>query len=137
MPTIYRSIFCVICLGTIFSTSPIAQNGAEEVFNGVISDSPCAFNVHGKNQTHTEMLKTHKVGTTEGDCVWECVKHFGGLFVLQSKEKIYRLDDQNLDRTLAAQQVDVHGTLDPQTNTIHVLSIALAAKPSKTSPPSH
>jgi hypothetical protein len=136
VPTIDRLLFCVISLSAIFTISPCARSATEEVFNGVISDSPCAFNVHGRNQTHAEMLKTHKVGTTDADCVWGCVKHFGGLFVLQSAEKVYRLDKQDLDRALAAQQVEVRGVLNPQTNTIHVVSITLAGKPSKTSLPS-
>lgn len=83
------------------------------------------------------MLKPHKVRTTESDCVWACVKNFGGLFVLQSPDKFYRLDRQNLDRALAAQQVEVRGTLDPKTDTIHVLSIALATQPGKKPPTSH
>ena len=130
-------MFPAICLSAMLAWSPCARSGTDNVFKGVITDSQCAFNVHGRDQTHTEMLKTHKVGTTDGDCVWACVKHFGGLFVLQTPDKVYRLDKQNLDRKLAAQQVEVRGTLDPQTNTIRIESITLTANPGKTPPAAH
>jgi Protein of unknown function (DUF5818) len=131
-----RPIACAFYL-TLFLLPTGARSGTDEVFKGVISDSQCAFKIHGKNQSHDEMLKTHKVGTTEGDCVWGCVTHFGGVFVLQSPDKVYRLDKQNLDRSLAAQQVEVRGELNPDTDTIHVLSIALAPQPDKKPLTSH
>jgi hypothetical protein len=137
MISMRRSILCAICLSTMFVLSPSARSGDDDVFKGVIADSQCAFNVHSLNQSHEEMLKTNKVGVSEADCVWACVKERGGLFVLQNKKKVYRLDDQSLDYKFAAQEVEVTGTLDPKTDTIHVLSIKLVPKATKAPPPSH
>jgi hypothetical protein len=60
--------------------------------------------------------------------VWYCVKRRGGRFVLQDKHKVYKLDDQNLDRELAARKVRITGTLDEQTDTIHILKIEVVGK---------
>jgi len=103
----------------------IAAAGGDEVFHGVIADSQCALNVHSLTQSHKEMLVGKTVGTTEGDCVWYCIKQRGGRFVLQNKEKVYRLDDQNIGKEYAGHKVKVIGTLDAKTSTIHVKSIEL------------
>jgi hypothetical protein len=99
--------------------------GGEEFFKGIIADSQCALNVHSLSQSHKEMLQGKGVGTTDADCVWYCVTQKGGRFVLQIKSKVYKLDKQDLTREYAGQKVQVTGTLDPKTNTIHVQSIEL------------
>lgn len=98
------------------------QNEQRE-FKGYISDSQCAMNVHSLSRSHKEMLKTGDFGKTPADCVWYCITQRGGRFVLQSGKKVYKLDDQNIDRELAAKKVRVTGTLDEKTDTIHVLRI--------------
>ncbi|HLV94185.1 MAG TPA: DUF5818 domain-containing protein [Candidatus Acidoferrales bacterium] len=100
-----------------------AQQKEERVFEGYISDSQCALNVHSLSRSHKEMLKSKEFGTTPADCVWYCVKRRGGKFVLQAGRKVYKLDDQNIDRELAAKKVRITGSLDEQTETIHVLKI--------------
>lgn len=60
---------------------------------------------------------------TDADCARFCVKERGGKFVLQSKEKVYRLDKPDEAEPLAGQQVKIVGTLDPKTNTITVRSV--------------
>ncbi|HUJ32126.1 MAG TPA: DUF5818 domain-containing protein [Candidatus Acidoferrum sp.] len=97
----------------------------EKVFKGYIADSQCAMNVHSLSQSHKEMLQSKSVGSTAADCVWYCVKQRGGRFVLQNKSKVYKLDDQNITKDMAAKKVRVTGTLDPQTNTIHVRTIEI------------
>jgi Protein of unknown function (DUF5818) len=107
------------------TTVSAVRAGDEKVFKGVITDSQCALNVHSLSQSHNEMLKSHEVGSTPADCVWYCIKQRGGRFVLQEGKKVYKLDDQEVSRDLANKQVEVVGTLDPQTNTIHVARILL------------
>ena len=53
-----------------------------QVFNGDISDSQCALNVHSLSRSHAEMLKKKNIGTTAAECARYCVKYMGGVFVL-------------------------------------------------------
>lgn len=113
----------VIVLAATASVAAVAQNSSkteEESFKGVIADSQCALNVHSLTKSHKEMLQDKTVGSTPADCVWYCVKQRGGRFVLQNRDKVYKLDDQSVGRNFAAKKVEVFGTLDAQTNTIHV-----------------
>lgn len=118
-----RSILFLIGLTFAAVLVPLARGGGEKVFRGYITDSQCAMNVHSLSQSHKEMLQTKNVGTTPADCVWYCVKQRGGRFVLQDKSKVYKLDDQSVGQELAGKKVRVTGTLDAQTNTIHVRKI--------------
>ena len=97
-----------------------AGGGTERVFTGEIGDSQCALNVHSLSRSHAEMLKKHEIGTTAADCARYCVKNLGGVFVLQVKEKVYKLDNQELAEKNAGLQVKVTGVLDPETNVIAV-----------------
>lgn len=118
----------LIVLALALAAVSAAQDNEQRVFTGVISDSQCALNVHSLSRSHKEMLKSGDFGKTPADCVWHCVKERGGKFVLQNGRKVYKLDDQNIDRELAAQKVRIIGTLDQQSDTIHVLKIEPAAK---------
>jgi len=102
---------CLICFG---------GGGPVRVFVGEIGDSQCALNVHSLSRSHAEMLKKPGVGTTPGDCARYCVKNLGGVFVLVVKEKVYKLDNQDLAEKNAGGKVKVTGILDPQTNIIAV-----------------
>jgi len=114
-------LFCALC--------PPARGGNEQVFTGIIVDSQCAMNVHSLSQSHKEMLQGKSVGTTKSDCVWHCVTERGGRFVLQNKSRIYKIDKQGLGREYAGSKVQVTGTLDSETNTIHVIRIELVDRP--------
>lgn len=127
-----RSTLLFVALGLAIALSSGSARAADEVFKGVIADSQCALNVHSLSKSHKEMLQDKTIGGSPSDCVWYCVKERGGRFVLQDKEKVYKLDDQTLTREFAAQRVQVTGTLDTQTNTIHVRRIELAATAEKT-----
>jgi hypothetical protein len=107
---------------------PAARGGGEEVFKGLIADSQCAMNVHSLSQSHKEMLQGKDVGKTDADCVWYCVKERGGRFVLQIKSKVYKLDKQDFGREHAGHKVQITGTLDPKTNTIHVRQVEFLAE---------
>lgn len=97
--------------------------GNEQVFKGEIGDSQCALNVHSLSRSHQEMLQKKSIGTTSADCARYCVKNLGGVFVLQVKDKVYKLDDQDLANKNAGLKVKVTGVLDPATNTIAVHSM--------------
>lgn len=99
-----------------------------EAFHGEIGDSQCALNVHSLSRSHKEMLKKKSIGTTAADCARYCVKYLGGVFVLQVKDKVYKLDNQKLAEIYAGQKVILNGELDPQTNTIAVKSIVPAKR---------
>jgi hypothetical protein len=125
MLSVKQLVFYFLCLTVIFVLSPAPRAIGEEEFTGVIADSQCAMNIHSLSQSHKEMLQSKEAGTTDADCVWYCVSQRGGRFVLQNKNKVYKLDKQDLSRKLAGSKVRVTGTLDPKTNTIHVMSIDL------------
>ena len=125
MPQTKRSILFLAVLALAFALVPLSSDAGDKVFKGYITDSQCALNVHSLSQSHKEMLQTKNAGTTTADCVWYCVKQRGGRFVLQDKNKVYKLDDQNISQDLAGKKVQVTGVLDTQTNTIHVGKIEI------------
>jgi hypothetical protein len=118
-PSMLWIVILVLSAGTVC----LAGDGHEEVFKGEISDSQCALNVHSTTRSHEEMLKTKTMGSTNADCVRICVKNLGGVYVLQAKDKVYKLDNQWLAGKSPAQKVKVTGVLDPKTNVIAVKSI--------------
>jgi hypothetical protein len=105
---------CAVC---------IAGAGNEQIFKGEIGDSQCALNVHSLSRSHREMLENKSIGTTAADCSRYCVKYHGGVFVLQVRDKVYKLDNQDLANQNAGEKVIVKGVLDPSTNTIAVRSM--------------
>jgi hypothetical protein len=118
-----QSLLCLIALNLLCVTSPSAFGADEKVFTGEIGDTQCAMNVHSLDKSHQEMLKVKSVGKTAADCTLYCIRNRGGRFVLQNKNKVYRLDKPELAEAFAGQKVKVTGTLDPQTETIQVRSI--------------
>ena len=115
-----QSSLCLAALILLFLTGPSAFGGDEKVFTGEIGDTQCAMNVHSLDKSHREMLKVKSVGKTAADCTLYCIKNRGGRFVLQNKDKVYRLDKPELVEPYAGQKVRVLGVLDPQTETIEV-----------------
>jgi hypothetical protein len=115
-----QSSLCLAALILLFLTGPSAFGGDEKVFTGEIGDTQCAMNVHSLDKSHREMLKVKSVGKTAADCTLYCIKNRGGRFVLQNKDKVYRLDKPELVEPYAGQKVRVLGILDPQTETIEV-----------------
>lgn len=116
-----------VCLTAI---SALAHPGPEKAFVGEIGDSQCSFNVHSRTQSHKEMMDMSSDLKTPADCARFCVKERGGRYVLQTKDKIYKLDNQDLAEKSAGLEVKLIGVLDPKTDTIAVHSIApLSSKP--------
>src|SRR5579859_621233 len=101
----------------------VSAGNDEQVFKGEIGDSQCALNVHSLSRSHREMLERRSIGKTSADCARYCVKNLGGVFVLQVKDKVYKLDNQELANKDAGMKVKVIGVLDPKSNVIAVRSI--------------
>ena len=115
--------FLILVLAFAIGGVWIAGADGERVFKGEIGDSQCALNVHSLSRSHEEMLQRKAIGTTSADCARYCVKNLGGVFVLQVRDKVYKLDNQDLAEKNAGQKVIVKGVLDPATNTIAVHSM--------------
>lgn len=112
----------------LLAASLLAHAGDDkpQTFRGEIADTQCALNIHSLTRSHTEMLKSKKMGGTPGACATYCVQYLGGDFVLSSKNEVYRLDNQEKVRLYAGERVKVTGTLDAKNKTIHIVDIAPA-----------
>ena len=93
-----------------------AQDGS---FTGEIMDSACA-----KMGSHEGMMAQHANIKDAKTCTLGCVKG-GAKFVLyDSRSKtLYQLDDQQKPIQFAGTRVKISGSLDKDTNTIHVTDI--------------
>jgi hypothetical protein len=118
-----KSRVAIMAVAFAVAACCIMGAGTEQVFKGEIGDSQCALNVHSLSRSHQEMLQKKSIGTTSADCARYCVKNLGGVFVLQVKDKVYKLDNQDLANKNAGLKVKVTGVLDPATNTIAVHSM--------------
>lgn len=116
--------FAIIAgLALLLSFSLAAQEPA--TFRGEISDSQCALNVHSLTKSHQEMLKAKSgaAGHTPATCSIYCIERLGGKFVLVSGKNVYHLDNQDLPRKFVGEKVKLHGVLDPNSDTIHVVDL--------------
>ena len=116
---VQRVMATAVLTGVLAMASPVAR-GQEKTFRGEIADSQCALNVHSLNQSHKEMIAMTSSIRTDAECARYCVKERGGRFVLQSKDKVYKLDRQDLADQFVALRVKVVGTLDSKTDAIAV-----------------
>ncbi len=93
----------------------------DTTFKGEIMDDACA-----KGGGHESMFK--KMGTTDPKvCTEACVKG-GSKYVLFNADKtFYQLSDQKKPATFAGQKVEVTGTFNKATKTIHVTDIKAAS----------
>jgi|SRR5882724_4639360 len=109
----------------VLLTALLAYAGEDKAptFRGEIADTQCALNVHSLTRSHTEMLKSKRMGGTAAACATYCVQYLGGDFVLSSKTGVYRLDSQAKVRLFAGQKVKITGTLDSKSKTIHVVDV--------------
>lgn len=123
----------LVCLLAIY---PLARGGDDKTFKGEIADTQCALNVHSLSQSHKEMIEMKPEIKSNADCARYCVKERGGRFVLQTPDKVYKLDAQVLAEQWAGLKVKVVGTLDPKTETITVKTIeSISSNKSKTAQP--
>ncbi len=75
---------------------------------------------------HGQMLQSGKMKNAK-ECTLECVK-MGATYVLYNAatNTTYQLDDQKTPEQFAGEKVNVNGTLDAGTKTIHVEKITAA-----------
>jgi len=121
--SIARSILGAAALAWVMGGYPPARGGDEKTFRGEIADTQCALNVHSLSQSHKEMIAMKPEVKTNADCARYCVKERGGRFVLQTPDKVYKLDTQALAEQWAGLKVRIVGTLDPKTDVIAVRTI--------------
>jgi hypothetical protein len=116
-------VIAALALGKAAAVSPQTPPGPEKTFREEIADSQCALNVHSLSQSHMEMMDMRTDLKTNADCARFCVKERGGKYVLQYKDKVYRLDKADQAEPFGGEQVKIVGILDPKTNTITIRSI--------------
>lgn len=121
------AMFFVAALTGIALCVAQGRGADEKTYKGEIADTQCALNVHSLSQSHKEMMEMKPEIKTEADCARFCVKERGGRYVLQTKDKVYKLDAQVLAEEWAGQKVKVVGTLDPKTSMITVAKIEAEA----------
>ena len=89
---------------------------APRTFTGIITDEMCPTGDH----SHMRM------GPTDAECARACIAAHGGRYVLYDGTRAYVLADQKTPEEFAARKVRVTGTLDAETMTIRVESVAAA-----------
>ncbi|HUL16365.1 MAG TPA: DUF5818 domain-containing protein [Terriglobales bacterium] len=115
--------FAIAALFSLVALFSLAANEPEKTFRGEIGDSQCSLNVHSASRSHKEMMDMSSDLKTPADCARFCVKERGGRYVLQTKDKVYKLDNQDLADKYAGAAVKVVGVLDAKTDTIAVRAI--------------
>jgi hypothetical protein len=109
-----------IAAGLLLAPGLVAAK--DTTFSGEIMDSQCA-----KGGGHESMFK--KEGTDDPKaCTIACVKAGGEFVLFDAATKRYQmLDNQTKPRPFAGQKVDITGTLNKASNTIHVTAIKAAS----------
>ena len=93
----------------------------DTTFNGEIMDEACA-----KGGGHESMFK--KMGTHDPKaCTEACVKGGSKYVLFEPGKTFYHLDNQKKPAQFAGQKVEVMGTLNKSTKTIHVTDIKAAS----------
>ena len=94
---------------------------AAATFTGEIMDAACA-----KDGGHESMFK--KMGTNDARaCTEACVKAGSTYVLFESGKTYYNLDDQKKPKAFSGQKVQITGTLNKSTKTIHVTDIKAAS----------
>jgi Protein of unknown function (DUF5818) len=111
----------VMSIGACMLLASGLATAKDTTFNGEIMDGACA-----KGGGHESMFK--KMGTNDPKaCTEACIKG-GSKYVLFNADKtFYQLSDQKKPAPFAGQKVEVTGTLNKATKTIHVEVIKAAS----------
>jgi len=111
----------VVSIGACFLLAPGFAVAKDATFKGEIMDEACA-----DDGGHQSMYK--KMGTNDPKvCTEACVKG-GSKYVLFNADKtFYKLSDQKKPASFPGQKVEVTGTLNKETKTIHVTDIKAAS----------
>jgi hypothetical protein len=115
-----------IILLTLAAITLASASSSKSRFQGEISDTQCAMNVHSLRRSHEEMIARHTIGTDAASCAKACVRR-GGEWVLRSGDEVYRLKNQAGLANFAGQKVEMTGTLDSKTDTIDNTDIEAAS----------
>ena len=100
----------------LLASATMLATQSRQTFSGTITDEECP------SADHSGM----RMGSTDAACAIACVDDHTVKFVLFDGEQTYLLSDQDTARELAGQKVAVVGTLDSETYTIQVNSMAAA-----------
>lgn len=113
-------VFFLCCSVALLATD---KKSSEKTFDGEISDSQCGFNVHSLTHSHDEMIKSGYMGKTPAECTRNCIRGRGGQFVFVSADKktAYKIEQQDLAKQYAGQNVQIQGT--QERGEIHIISI--------------
>jgi uncharacterized protein DUF5818 len=111
----------IVTVGAFLLLAPGFAGAKDTTFNGEIMDEACA-----KGGGHESMFK--KMGTNDPKaCTEACIK-MGSKYVLFNADKtFYQLSDQKKPAPFAGQKVEVTGTLNKATKTIHIAAIKAAS----------
>lgn len=104
-----------VALGVLVLTA-LSGAQATQTFTGLVTDEMCPTGDHSRMQ----------MGPTDAECAKACIIAHGSRYVLYDGARAYLLSDQKTPEAFAAQKVRVTGTLDAETMTIRVESIAPA-----------
>jgi hypothetical protein len=96
----------------------IHVHAEDKTFSGAIMDSQCV-SMGGHETMYSDEIKNPK------DCTIQCVKYDGGKYELYNMDtqKEYQLDDQKKAEEFAGEKVNVTGSYDESTETIHITKI--------------
>ncbi|MDP9055382.1 MAG: DUF5818 domain-containing protein [Acidobacteriota bacterium] len=108
-----RNVTRMLC-GLVALTAVAVAAAGPRKFTGVITDSMCA------TADHSHM----KMGPTDGECAKACVGEHDARYVLYDGRNAYTLNARRTPEKFAGKNVTVTGTLDANTKTIRVDSIA-------------
>lgn len=113
-----KFVIAALASASLLAVSLAAQK--PQTFAGEIMDQQCAL-------LGGHMLMQQK-GESAKDCTNRCVS-IGGKYVLYDAgtKTVYMLDDQKKPQPFAGGKVQVTGSLDASTKTIHVASIKAAS----------
>lgn len=100
----------------LLALSAVSAASEGETFAGIVTDDMCAKGDHSGMQ----------MGPTDSECTRLCVILHDSEYVLVDGKTLYRLSDQKAPEKFAGQRVVVTGTLNANTRTITVKSIAAA-----------
>jgi type 1 fimbria pilin len=111
-----RKLIIVLIASASLWTVSLAAAQKDQTFTGEIMDQQCA--VQGG---HSAMMNP---GESAKDCTNKCVSAGGQYVLFDSAAKTFHLlDDQDKPQAFAGAKVQVTGTYDKSSNTIHVSSI--------------
>jgi len=111
----------IVSIGACLLLSPVFGVAKDTTFKGEIMDEACA-----KGGGHESMFK--KMGTNDPKaCTEACVKGGSKYVLFKADKTFYELDDQKKPVSFAGQKVEVAGTLNKATKTIHVEEIKTAS----------